>query len=74
MASYLGDIGEKIASKLGMGAKHKKGKGFEDVKSGSSSTATKSAGRETDEDIFEKQSQMRNLVDRARKATGKQVR
>ncbi len=47
---------------------------FSDVKGGSSSTAGKSAPTPTDEDIFEQQSQMRNLVDRARKATGKQVR
>lgn len=70
MASYLGDIGEKIADMLGMGKKK-----FRDVKSGSSSTAkTVGPQKDTDEDIFEKQSQLRKLVDTARKATNKQVR
>lgn len=65
-------IGEKIASFLGQGKKKKVLGEFSDVKSGASTTG--SPKPPTDEDIFEEQSQMRNLVDRARKATGKQVR
>jgi len=64
-------IGEKIATFLGQG---KKKKTLGEVKSGSSSTAAASPKKGTDEDIFEQQSQMRNLVDKAKKATGKQVR
>lgn len=71
---YLGELGEKLASALGQGKKKRPGKQFEDVKSGSSSTAAKKLMVETDEEIFEKQSRMRNLIDRARKATNKQVR
>lgn len=71
MASYLGDLGEKVADTLGMGKKKKKG--FEDVKSGSSTTGG-SAPTKGAEEIFEDQSGMRNFIDRARKATNKQVR
>jgi hypothetical protein len=69
--SFLEKTGEKIASFLGQG---KKKKSLGEVKGGSSSTAPASAPTKTDEDIFEQQSQMRNLVDKAKKATGKQVR
>jgi hypothetical protein len=71
MAGSLENIGEKVASFLGQG---KKKKILGEVKGGSSTTAGTGPQKPTDEDIFEQQSQMRNLVDRARKATGKQVR